>query len=72
MLFISRKVGESVVINDSIRVHVESIQGKGVRLSFSCPEGTTILRQEIHDRIGLENLKAQASVALIEKVLQHA
>lgn len=71
MLFIRRKTGESIIINDSIHVQIEDIQGKSVKLSFICPEGTSVLRQEVFDRIRYENQKAQESLSLIQKALQH-
>lgn len=71
MLFISRKIGEAIIINDGIRIQVESVQGKSVKLSFACPAGTVVLRQEIHDRIRAENQAAEASAAFIKETLTH-
>ncbi len=71
MLFIRRKKGEAVIINDTIRIAIDEVQGKSVKLSFSYSEGTSVLREEIFERIRQENEKAQGAVSLIEKVLNH-
>ena len=47
MLVLSRKVGESIVIGDHIRVTVVAIHGNQLRLGFSAPEDIQILRQEL-------------------------
>lgn len=69
MLFVTRKKGQSLVINEHIHVHVDSIQGKTVRLAINAPQGSSVLRQEIYDRIKAENIQAQKSVSLLKKVL---
>jgi len=69
VLFISRKIKETVVINDAIHMTVEAIQGKSVKLSFVCPKDTVILRQEIYHRICQENEAAQLSAHTIKALL---
>jgi carbon storage regulator len=47
MLVLTRRIGESVVIDDNIRVTVVSVQGNHVRLSFSAPPDVRIMRSEL-------------------------
>jgi carbon storage regulator len=47
MLVLSRRVGETVVIDDNIRVTVVSVHGNHVRLSFSAPPDVRIMRSEL-------------------------
>jgi carbon storage regulator len=47
MLVLSRRVGETIVIDDCIRVTVVSVQGNHVRLSFSAPPEVRIMRKEL-------------------------
>lgn len=47
MLVLSRKCGETIVIDDRIRVTVEAIEGGRVRLSFEAPDDVKIDREEI-------------------------
>jgi carbon storage regulator len=58
MLILTRKAGETIVINDNIRVTVLSVQGNQIRLGVEAPEDVPVHRQEIHERI-----KAQAEAA---------
>ena len=47
MLVLSRKRGETIVIDDRIRVTVEGISGGRVRLSISAPADVSVDREEI-------------------------
>ena len=58
MLYLTRKVGESVIINDDIEVTVVDIRGKSIKLGFTFPADASVLRREIHERIQEENRAA--------------
>lgn len=58
MLYLSRKTGESIVINNAIEVTVVEIKGKVVKLGFTFPSTASVLRKEIHDKIIQENMTA--------------
>jgi carbon storage regulator len=47
MLVLSRKVGESVVIDGRVIVTVEEMRGGRVRLSFEAPADVPVLREEL-------------------------
>ena len=47
MLVLSRKLSESIVIDENIHVQVLSIQGNRVRLGITAPRGISIIRSEI-------------------------
>ena len=47
MLVLSRKLGETVVIGDDIRVTIVAIQGSQIRLGFSAPHYVRIFREEL-------------------------
>ncbi len=67
MLYLTRKIGESVIINDDIEVTVIDIRGKSIKLGFTFPTTATVLRREIFERIQEENRAAAAgSDALAE------
>ena len=51
MLYLTRKIGESVIINDDIEVTVIDIRGKSIKLGFTFPTDATVLRREIFERI---------------------
>ena len=70
MLYLTRKCGESLVINDSIRLTVVDVRGRTAKIAFEYPDGTTILRQELYERIQRENQEALASVEIFGEFLQ--
>ena len=61
MLYLSRKIGESIVINNSIELTVIEVRGKTVKLGFDFPPEATVLRKEIYDKIMAENMAAAGS-----------
>lgn len=61
MLYLTRKVGELVVINDDIEVTVVEVRGKSIKLGFTFPADVTVLRREIFERIQEENRAAAAA-----------
>ena len=58
MLYLTRKVGESVIINDKIEVTVVEVRGKTAKLGFTFPPDASVLRKELHERIRQENVAA--------------
>lgn len=58
MLYLTRKLGETVVINNNIEVTIVEIKGKTVKLGFTFPRTSTVLRKEIYDVILEQNLAA--------------
>lgn len=58
MLYLTRKIGESVVINDTIELTVVAVRGKSAKLGFTFPPDATVLRKELYDRIRAENIAA--------------
>ncbi len=47
MLVLSRKIGERIIINDTITVEVLQIVGNRVRLGVTAPDGVPIMREEL-------------------------
>lgn len=58
MLYLTRKPGESVVIDETIEVTVVSVSGRSVKLGFTFPSAVSILRKEVFERIQAENRAA--------------
>lgn len=61
MLILGRKVGDSILIGDGIRVVVLACDRRGVRLGIDAPNSVTILRGEIVSDITAENQRAGAA-----------
>lgn len=67
LLYLTRKVGETVVINDNVRVTVVEVRGKSIKLGFTFPPEVSVLREELYLRIQDENrAAAAASVDLMD------
>jgi carbon storage regulator len=47
MLVLSRKLGESIVIGDNIRVTVVGVNGGKVRIGIEAPADILVLREEL-------------------------
>ncbi len=62
MLYLTRKVGESVIINDTIEVTVVEVRGRSIKLGFTFPADASVLRREIYEKIQAEN-RAAAEVS---------
>ncbi len=58
MLYLSRKIGESIIINDTIEVTLVEVKGKTAKLGFTFPQDASILRKELYDTIKDENISA--------------
>lgn len=47
MLVLTRNVGESIVLDNGVEVHVIRINGKQVRIGIKAPKSVEILRAEL-------------------------
>ncbi len=54
MLYLTRKVGESIVINDDVELTVVEIRGKSIKLGLTFPSDVSVYRREVYDRIQAE------------------
>ena len=61
MLYLTRKIGESIVINNTIELTIVEVRGKSVKIGFDFPPEVTVLRKEIYDKIMAENIAASGS-----------
>ena len=64
MLVLTRKIGQSIVINDNIEVTILDVKGESVRLGVEAPKEVTIYRHEIYEEIKKENLKTSQQSSL--------
>ncbi len=74
MLVLSRKKGESIIIQDNIEVTVLAVEGDTVRIGISAPKHIDIFRKEVYASIqesNRESAKPDApSVAAFMELLQ--
>ena len=63
MLYLNRRAGEAVIVNNAIEVRVVEVRGRTVRLGFSFPPDVSVLREEVFLQIRRENEAAAHAAA---------
>jgi carbon storage regulator len=58
MLVLTRKVGESIKINEDIKITVIEVKGRNIRLGIEAPKTTKVYREEVFLKIREENKTA--------------
>jgi len=67
MLILTRKLNESVVIGDNIKVTVSDIKNGQIKLGISAPKEVTVNREEVVKEIKGENVLSSASGVISHK-----
>ena len=65
MLALTRKKGESLILNNDIEITVLEVRGDQVKLGIAAPKSVSIYRKEVYIQIQKEN-EASASVDNLE------
>ena len=60
MLVLTRKLGESIAIDDHIKIRIVQIKGKQVRIGIEAPKDTKIHREEVYVAIQEQNKQSVA------------
>ena len=69
MLVLSRKKGETIMINDNIEVKVLGIEGDQVKLGIVAPKSVKIYRQEVYAQIEQQNEEAlNSDIAFLQNL----
>lgn len=61
MLILTRRVGETIRINDDISIQVLSVCGQQVKLGIVAPLDVAVHREEIYQRIQAERESVSAA-----------
>ncbi len=65
MLVLTRKLGESIAIDDHIKIRVVQIKGKQVRLGIEAPKDTKIHREEVY--LAIQDQNKESSLVSSDK-----
>ncbi|KZE77893.1 carbon storage regulator [Paenibacillus elgii] len=58
MLVLSRKKGQSIMINGNIEIYVVSIEGEQIKLGINAPSDIKVYRKELLEAIEASNKEA--------------
>ena len=64
MLALTRKKGESMILNNNIEVTILDIRGDQVKIGVSAPKEVPIYRKEVYLQIQQENEEASSASSL--------
>lgn len=70
MLVLTRKVKESLIIDNNIKITVVAIDGDKVKLAIDAPKEIPILRQEVLQAIERENRESLAAIIKAKELSQ--
>lgn len=61
MLILTRRISESVIIGDDVKITVLGVKGSQVRLGIDAPKEISVHREEIYERIKQEEAGGSVS-----------
>lgn len=61
MLILTRKIGESIWINDEIEIIISEVKGDQVKIGINAPRTMEILRGELRIEVSNANTEALSS-----------
>ena len=59
MLILTRRVSESIIIGDDVKITVLGVKGYQVRIGIEAPKDVSVHREEIYERIQHEKEEPQ-------------
>lgn len=71
MLVLTRKKGESIIIQNDIEITVLSVEADTVKLGISAPKTIDIYRKEIFEAIQQNNLGATIDIKQLQKLMDN-
>ncbi len=64
MLILTRRVGETLHIGDEVTVTILGTKSNQVRIGINAPKDIAVHREEVYERIKLENVQDRAELTV--------
>ncbi len=64
MLVLTRKIDQSIVIGDNIKIIIVDVRGDQVKLGIEAPKDVSVHREEVYEDIQQENRRAVVSQSI--------
>ena len=61
MLILTRKLGESIIIDENVKISVIEINKNNIKIGVNAPKELTIYREEVFLKIKEENAQSSSS-----------
>ena len=68
MLALTRKKGESIIVNNDIEISILDIRGDQVKVGISAPKEVPVYRKEVYIQIQEANKEASANLEGMEQL----
>jgi carbon storage regulator len=66
MLVLSRKKGESIIIQDEIEITVLSVEGDNIRIGIKAPKNIDIFRKEVY--LAIEEANRESAAQQVDQI----
>lgn len=68
MLILTRKKGQSIVIDENIEIIISAIDGDQVKIGIVAPPSNKIFRKELLEELRLSNKEAVAGIKRLDSI----
>ena len=68
MQILTREIGETIILDDDIKITLMDIQGNHARIGIDAPKEVKVYREEIYERMQAENTWAAFCLSYIDRL----
>jgi carbon storage regulator len=68
MLILTRKKGQSIIINNNIEILISAVDGDQIKIGIRAPQEISIFRKEVFEEVQQTNQEAVASKLSLNQI----